>query len=76
MNVDPCLRPVVYFLDRVERVGDGTLTTYKRSEDELDKVCDRPDYAPVYAVQLVNVITPTSLKPDIWNMVSYSSLNL
>ncbi|XP_061955020.1 uncharacterized protein LOC133677173 [Populus nigra] len=68
MNVDPCLRPVVYFLDRVERVGDGTLTTYKRSEDELDKVCDRPDYAPVYAVQLVNVITSTSLKPDIWNM--------
>jgi len=74
MSQHPCLRPVVYFLDRVERVGDGTLTTYKRSLQEFGQVCDLPEYAPVWAVKLVNVTTSTSLKPDIWNLVSYFSL--
>lgn len=68
MSQHPCLRPVVYFLDRVERVGDGTLTTYKRSVQEFGQVCDLPEYAPVLAVKLVNVTTSTSLKPDIWNL--------
>ncbi|KAI5584408.1 hypothetical protein BDE02_06G078600 [Populus trichocarpa] len=68
MSQHPCLRPVVYFLDRVERVGDGTLTTYKRSLQEFGQVCDLPEYAPVLAVKLVNVTTSTSLKPDIWNL--------
>lgn len=70
MSHDPCERPVVYFLDRVESVGQGqTLTTYRRHVEKGNEGCDRPDYASIQAVQFVNV-TSSTLKPDIWNMVS------
>ncbi|KAL5809271.1 hypothetical protein ACOSQ3_029962 [Xanthoceras sorbifolium] len=68
LSQDPCKRPIVYFLDRVERVGEEkTLTTYKRHSNEVDKNCDRINYAPALAVQHFNV-SASSLNPDIWKM--------
>ncbi|XP_030450012.1 uncharacterized protein LOC115672356 [Syzygium oleosum] len=62
---NPCEQPVVYFLDRVHRVGDGQmLTTYVRpSVDEND--CDLPQYAPALAVQSFNVSSST-FRPNMW----------
>ncbi|KAK4833546.1 hypothetical protein QYF36_006997 [Acer negundo] len=68
LSQDPCERPIVYFLDRVGRVGqDKTLTTYKRQSNELDKNCDRVDYSPALAVQQFHVSAST-LQPEIWKM--------
>ncbi|KDP35680.1 hypothetical protein JCGZ_09118 [Jatropha curcas] len=68
ISQDPCERPVVYFLDRIERVGRSkTLTVYRRHVEPADMSCDRPEYGVIEAVQFVNV-TSSTLKPDIWNM--------
>lgn len=73
MADDPCERPVIYFLDRVESLGAGkTLTRYKRyvlEDKDVKMDCEKPEYAPILAVQYVNVTTST-LDPNIWNMVS------
>ncbi|GMY14498.1 hypothetical protein FCV25MIE_09737 [Fagus crenata] len=66
-NPDPCGRPIVYFLDRVEIVGDGkTLTTYKRYVEDLEKGCGNVNYAPALAILSVNV-SASSFNPDLWN---------
>ncbi|KAJ9185249.1 hypothetical protein P3X46_004904 [Hevea brasiliensis] len=68
MSHDPCERPVVYFLDRAERVGRiQTLTTYKRHVDEGNASCGRSDYASVQAFLFVNV-TSSILNPEIFKM--------
>ncbi|XP_021289602.1 uncharacterized protein LOC110420566 [Herrania umbratica] len=65
---DPCERPVIYFLDRAERVnGDRTLTTYIRYVDGSETECDKPDYAPTSAVQFFHV-SSARLNPAIWRM--------
>ncbi|EEF29387.1 transferase, transferring glycosyl groups, putative [Ricinus communis] len=69
LSEDPCERPVVYFLDGIESVGQGqTLTRYKRHVEESYRSCDRPEYAGLQAVQFVNVTTASTLNHDIWNM--------
>ncbi|KAJ0088146.1 hypothetical protein Patl1_31822 [Pistacia atlantica] len=68
MSPDPCERPLIYLLDRVEKVGkDKTLTTYKRFINENEEICDRLDYAPALAVQSFNIYAST-LTPDVWKM--------
>ncbi|GAV76551.1 DUF604 domain-containing protein, partial [Cephalotus follicularis] len=68
MSDDPCERPVVYFLDRVKRVGKGqSLTIYKRFEVESGKECNRHDYAPLLAVNFAN-ISASTMRPDIWKL--------
>ncbi|KAJ7950270.1 Transferring glycosyl group transferase [Quillaja saponaria] len=57
MSSDSDMSPVVYFLDRVERLGEGnTTTTYRR-------------YTPSLAVQFVNV-SAFNFSPDLWRKVS------
>lgn len=69
ISADPCQRPVVYFLDRVERVGQsGTLTTYKRSVNNWVKECEQGEYAPALAVQSFNV-SASNFNPDLWKKV-------
>ncbi|XVE76414.1 hypothetical protein DITRI_Ditri12bG0170800 [Diplodiscus trichospermus] len=68
---DPCERPVIYFLDRAQRVnGYRILTTYTRHVEESTEECNR------LAVKFVNV-SNGRLNPAIWRMVSNShSLSL
>lgn len=69
ISADPCQRPVEYFLDRVERVGQsGTLTTYKRSVNNWVKECEQGEYAPALAVQSFNV-SASNFNPDLWKKV-------
>ncbi|XP_028785176.1 uncharacterized protein LOC114741082 [Neltuma alba] len=64
---DPCGRPVVYFLDRVESVGRGeTRSTYMRYGDVLEKKCNGDNYTATMRVDLVNVTAPR-LSRDLWN---------
>ncbi|XVF76666.1 hypothetical protein PTKIN_Ptkin13bG0285100 [Pterospermum kingtungense] len=68
IGYDPCEKPVVYFLDRAEKVnGKTTLTTYKRHVEESAKECDRPDYASALAIKFFTVSNPR-LNPAIWRM--------
>lgn len=69
VSADPCQRPIVYFLDRVERVGKGrSLTTYKRYKDGFQKVCERVDYAPTLAIHSFNV-SASQFNRNSWNKV-------
>ena len=70
VSSDPCQRPILYFLNSAERLGNRrwqTLTTYQRYVEEAS--CDRPDYAPALAVEFFNV---SALEFDrrLWSQVN------
>ncbi|KAF8397427.1 hypothetical protein HHK36_016343 [Tetracentron sinense] len=66
MSTEPCERPVVFFLDRVEEVnGGGTRTSYKRLAAEPGKNCERVDYVPALSVKSLNVLA-TKMERDAW----------
>lgn len=56
---DPCERPLAYFLDRIEDLGKGTLTTYRRFVGETGFDCDRAAQA-VHRV----IVSSTKMGPD------------
>ncbi|XP_019057090.1 PREDICTED: uncharacterized protein LOC104824478 [Tarenaya hassleriana] len=65
---DPCLRPVVYFLDRVYEFGSGqTLTTYRKFVElnEENQCEDSPEYSRALAVEFIDV-TASKLNSDVW----------
>ncbi|KAF8402969.1 hypothetical protein HHK36_011062 [Tetracentron sinense] len=65
LSPDPCERPIIYFLDRVQEVGAGeTLSSYKRFVAEPVKDCDRADYISAF-LQTVNV-SATNMEPHEW----------
>lgn len=69
VNSDPCGKPILYFLDRVDDVGGGqTRSSYKRYVDVSGKECERLDYAPALAVQNVDVSAPQFM-PHLWRKV-------
>lgn len=71
MSPDPCERPLVYFLDRVEWLeGGATLTSYKRSEAGPGKDCGRAHYGPALAVNSIKVSAPR-MDSDEWKKVKY-----
>ncbi|PSS34952.1 Beta-1,3-glucosyltransferase [Actinidia chinensis var. chinensis] len=66
MSLDPCQRPVIYFLDRVENAESGrTQTSYKRFVAKPGKECGHEDYAPALAVNFVNV-SAAEFDPATW----------
>ncbi|KAI4354550.1 hypothetical protein L6164_003402 [Bauhinia variegata] len=66
MSENPCERPLVFFLDRVESVDGGeTRGSYVRYVDVSQKECDREEYVPALAVQYVNVSASHFLS-DLW----------
>lgn len=66
MSSNPCERPVIYFLDRVEEVGEsGSMSIYKRFVAEDGKQCDSEDYGRVMSVQSVIV---SSMKMNVDNL--------
>ncbi|KAA8539489.1 hypothetical protein F0562_026181 [Nyssa sinensis] len=66
MSADPCEQPVVYFLDRVEEVGEGeTLSSYKRYVFEPEKKCERAEYASAMAVQKI-IVSAFKMHPNEW----------
>lgn len=69
VSPDPCKRPLVYFLDRVESVdGEETLTVYKRYVEKGEKDCSQRDYIPALEVQFFSV-SASSFNPNLWNKV-------
>ncbi|XAR68919.1 Glycoprotein-N-acetylgalactosamine 3-beta-galactosyltransferase [Bertholletia excelsa] len=69
LSPNPCERPVIYLLDRVQEVATGrTLTTYKKLPIEPGRECGLENYAPVQSIQLINVSAGV-LEPDVWRKV-------
>ncbi|KAL5549849.1 hypothetical protein UlMin_000025 [Ulmus minor] len=67
VSPDPCERPIVYFLDRVEKNSEGeTLSTYKRYQEKSKKECERVGYGNAVAVQSFKV-SATKFNPNLWN---------
>ncbi|MCL7045177.1 hypothetical protein MKW94_019414 [Papaver nudicaule] len=69
ISPEPCDRPLVYFLDNVDRVGenDETLTSYKRFVPEPGwNDCNRDDFRSVFAVHTVNITSPR-MDPVEWS---------
>lgn len=69
---DLCNRSIVYYLDRVHRVGPSrTVSTYKRFNVENDKECEGEEYKRALGIQYVNVSAPT-FNPKLWHKVRKS----
>ena len=69
---DPNEQPVIYFLDEVREGAKGgeTMSSYRRrAQAQSGKACDRPDYAPVMAVQRIKVST-LKMSPHDWKRSS------
>ncbi|XP_034694138.1 uncharacterized protein LOC117920647 [Vitis riparia] len=67
MSEEPCERPIIYFLDRVQMTGINgqTLTTYERLGFQPEKDCNQSHYAPLLAVHSFNV-SAFQLRPESW----------
>ncbi|KAL5567575.1 hypothetical protein UlMin_024150 [Ulmus minor] len=62
VSPDPCQQPVIYFLDRVEKVGEsGSLTSYVRFVNKKGQKCGKQEYKSAMSVQRVMV---SSMKTD------------
>nr|POF12384.1 beta-1,3-glucosyltransferase [Quercus suber] len=67
VSTDQCKKPILYYLDRVQRVGvSQTLTTYKRHVEDSEIGCGRVDYASALIVPSFNV-SASSFNPELWN---------
>ncbi|XP_027351296.1 uncharacterized protein LOC113862408 [Abrus precatorius] len=66
VSSDPCQKPLLYFMDRVQSVGgDQTRSTYQRYVDVSEKKCGRAEYDRALAVQYVDV-SASRFMPDLW----------
>ncbi|PON65640.1 hypothetical protein TorRG33x02_270110 [Trema orientale] len=66
VSTDPCQHPVVYFLDRVEEVGEsGTRTSYEMYVSKEMK-CKTEEYKHAMVVQRV-VVSSMKMERDHWN---------
>ncbi|CAM8925810.1 unnamed protein product [Rhodiola kirilowii] len=64
---DLCTRPVVYFLDRVERVGPSrTVSTYRRIKADNVNECETEEYKRALAIKYFNISAPT-FNPKLWH---------
>ncbi|XP_016507712.1 uncharacterized protein LOC107825376 [Nicotiana tabacum] len=64
--VEPCKKPIEYYLDQVTDIGNGeTLTSYSNKIGDSNKQCDNQRYKPALAVHMVNV-TASMLSPKVW----------
>lgn len=74
---DPCEQPVIYFLDEVKERSEGetTMSSYGRAQAQSGKACERPDYAPVMAIQRIKV-SALKMNPQDWKKVLSLSLPL
>ncbi|KAK3037423.1 hypothetical protein RJ639_031917 [Escallonia herrerae] len=66
MSPDPCERPAMFFLERVQETETGqTLSTYKRSMAETGKQCDKQGPVPALSIQYFNV-SAAKFEHDLW----------
>ncbi|KAK2972320.1 hypothetical protein RJ640_014378 [Escallonia rubra] len=66
MSPDPCERPAMFFLERVQGTETGqTLSTYKRSMAETGKQCDKQGPVPALSIQYFNV-SAAKFEHDLW----------
>ncbi|KAL9226621.1 hypothetical protein vseg_002411 [Gypsophila vaccaria] len=65
---DPCERPIIYYLDQVQDVGDGkTLSVYKRAAaTDGGGTCKQLTYKYAMSVEKITV-TATKSSPDMWS---------
>lgn len=64
LNPDVCGQPSIFFLDRVKKVGAGSLMTYMRSVDQEAKKCKRAD-GEVRRIK----VSALRLDSEYWNNV-------
>ncbi|XP_051113961.1 uncharacterized protein LOC127239725 [Andrographis paniculata] len=58
-SMKPCLRPIIFYLDRVEKTENGdTMTTYTRPRLDIRRRCDRDNFAAAHSVVGFNVTAP------------------
>ncbi|PIA54649.1 hypothetical protein AQUCO_00900899v1 [Aquilegia coerulea] len=68
MSAEPCERPVIFYLDHVDEVRPGkTRSFYKRYLGETGGDCELATYAPVLALQTVNV-SSSKMDQEDWNL--------
>lgn len=70
MGADPCTAPAVYFLDRVQEVGQtGSLTSYNMSANWAGKGCSDAVFRRVTEVQQI-VVSSMKMDPESWKKVT------
>jgi hypothetical protein len=67
LNPDECQQPSIFFLDKVRKVGTGSVTTYKRYFGKEGKKCKRADGE----VQRIKV-SVLKLDSEYWKNVLHS----
>ncbi|KAK4348456.1 hypothetical protein RND71_031211 [Anisodus tanguticus] len=74
--VEPCKRPIEYFLDQVVRLQNGaTLTSYSTIiGDDFNNRCENQKYKPALAIHMVNVTAPI-LSPLVWRQLDVDDDN-
>lgn len=76
VSSNPCGRPVIYYLERVEEVGkSGSVTIYKRSVVKEGQECDIEDYKRAKAVQRITV-SSLKMDPAYWKKVIMNYFSL
>lgn len=70
VSLNPCQRPVVFYLDGIEasREGRYTSTRYTRFQSDYKRKCKEENYKDAYLVKGFNV-SAGLLDPQIWNEV-------
>ncbi|CAN1148776.1 hypothetical protein LINPERPRIM_LOCUS38304 [Linum perenne] len=62
---DPCSIPIVFMLDKVQRIGTwGTLTVYNRMDPVV--ICKRPNFIRAMSVHRV-VVSSIKMEPNYWS---------
>lgn len=70
MSSDPCEKPLIFFLNHVHSLGNGsTVSTYTRPKEDGNG-CQKEEYAPALMVQSFNV-SAQILSPGIWKKVNF-----
>ncbi|GMH15368.1 hypothetical protein Nepgr_017209 [Nepenthes gracilis] len=73
---DPCERPVIYFLDQIEEVGEcKTWTSYKRAAAELGEKCNQSAYNKEMVVERISV-SALKMGSEEWTKVTSPSFSL
>ena len=75
VSTDLCQHPIVYFLDRVEEVGEsGTRTSYEMHVSK-EKKCDTEVYKHAMAAVQRVVVSSLKMDRDHWKKVEFLSLH-
>lgn len=68
---DPCERPLLYFVERVDDLGEGgTRTAYYRQKKDRKEECAKTEYVAALEIEKITVLAPRMMPHD-WRKVSH-----